>query len=224
MRWQNYVIECVVSFVGGVNVFIFSFFNGIFVKYPCWWIAMTGDISIYNISNHYQASIWNQSWTHSSTVALNYKMLAWGGGANGREVFCNPSTTKEGTFLANSPKLFAIVSEMRSEGAPKPNLNPLIMYNTSVWHSWVSARPFKATLIFFYLQSCKSEEWKGRREVAHSGSAVADFVPVGLQCSAVPPKSRRSWGEPWRTNTCFRYSAPSGPGLRSRMQHANRKK
>lgn len=158
---------------------------------------------------------------HSSSKQQNVGV----GGVNGREVFCNPSMTKEGTFLAISPKLFAIVSEMRSEGAPKPNLNPLIMYNTSVWHSWVSARPFKATLIFFYLQSCKSEEGKGRREVTHSGSAVADFVPVGLQCFAVPPKSRRrSWGKPWHTNTYFSYSAPSGPGLMSRMQHANWKK
>lgn len=119
---------------------------------------MSGVISIYSILSHYQASIWNQSWIHSSTVALNYKMFAWG---LRTQVFCNPPTPKEGTFQAISPKLFAIVSEMCSEGAPKPNLNPLLMYNTSVWHSWASARPFKATLIFFYLQSCKSEEGKG---------------------------------------------------------------
>lgn len=133
--------------------------------------------------------------------------------------------TKEDMFRAISPKPFTIVSEMCSEGAPKPNLNPLLMYNTSVWHSWVSARPFKVTLIFFYLQSCKSEEGKGRREVTHFDSAVADFVPVDLQCSAVLPKSRRrSWGEPWRTsNTYFSYSALSGQGQRSRIQHANGK-
>lgn len=156
---------------------------------------------------------------HSSSKLQNVCM----GATN--EVFCNPSMTKEDTFRAISPKPFTIVSEMCSEGAPKPNLNPLVMYNTLVWHSWVSARPFKATLIFFYLQSCKSEEGKGRREVTHFDSAVADFVPVDLQCSAVLPKSRRrSWGEPWRTsNTYFSYSALSGQGQRSRIQHANGK-
>lgn len=159
IRWQNYVLECVVSFVGDVNVvFFLPFFNGIFVKYPCWWIAMTGDMSIYNILSHYQASIWNQSWLRSSTVALNYKMFAWGPRTR---VLCNPSTTKEDTLWAISPKLFAIVSEMCSEGAPKPNFNPLLMCNTSVWHSWVSERPLKATLIFFICSLVKVKKEKG---------------------------------------------------------------
>lgn len=179
---------------------------------------MTGDVSIYNILSHYQAPIWNQSWIHSSTVALNYKMFAWG-----LRVLQSINHRRRYVLGNFSKTVHNCLRNVLWRGS-KPNLNPLLMYNTSVWHSWVSARPFKATLIFFYLQSCKSEEGKGRREVTHSDSAVADFVPVDLQCSAVPPKSRRSWGEPWcSSSTYFSYSALSGQGQRSRIQHANGK-
>lgn len=43
---------------------------------------------------------------------------------------------------------------------PKPNLYLLLMYDTSVWHSWASTKPFTLTLIFFISTLVKVDEGK----------------------------------------------------------------
>lgn len=149
MRWQNYVI--VVSFVGGLNVFFFLFF---FLMVSLWNVHVGGLRKHLQYFKPFQASIRNQSRIDSNSSSKLPKVCM---GAEWGYVL--------GPFLQNCSQLCQKCALKMCRGAPKPNLNPILLYNTSVQHSWVSAKPFKATLIFFICSLVKVKKEKGDKRL-----------------------------------------------------------
>lgn len=115
----------------------------------------------------FQASIWNKSWNSSNTVALLQLQNVLHGGCNCKGFAIHQQQNKMCfvQFLWNCSQLSQKCALKMCWGAPKPNPNPLLMYNTSVWHSWVSAKPFSATLIFFICSLVKVKKEKGDKRL-----------------------------------------------------------